>query len=118
MIDSKNYIGALLLAVPEFDAVYQEHIKFYGQRLDHPLFGELFRFMTAAYDRSDIDLVVRIVEFINQAAESKDKSLLEMLQLSFIQYLPNAEILALLKPMLNPQASQMLMLYLGEKSPH
>jgi hypothetical protein len=48
---------ALREAVPEFGGVIDEHIAYHGRLLQHVLFGDLTRFVLAAQERDDQELV-------------------------------------------------------------
>jgi hypothetical protein len=92
MLTQQNMIGALLYSVPEFEPLYQGHILLYQERLDHVLFGELFTFTKAAFEAGNVELVGRVIQFINQVALSSDDDLLDPLHTSFIEYLPRTDL--------------------------
>lgn len=114
MLTEANYLEFLLAKVPEFKATYEEHLEDNEEVLDHPLFGELFHFTLDAYEQGKTDLASRIIAFINAAAQSNDESMLELVQLSFLEYLIYSPAYETVKAQLNEAAHHLLALQLGE----
>lgn len=102
-----NYTDALLAQIPEAKSVYDEHLEFYGELINHPFFGDLFQFTRNVYANGEIALFTRIIEFINQLALSTDDKLLNAVHLSFIAHVPYSPIDDAVQPLLNDAACEM-----------
>jgi hypothetical protein len=72
-------------AVPEFESAIDEHIADNGEVLQHPLFGDLTRFVVAAHERGDDELVRRCLAFLELALLSDDDRLNNLVAVSFIE---------------------------------
>ncbi len=95
-ITYENIATQLVQRVPEFSGVYQEHLKECGQTLPHVLFGDLVEFTIAAYRalskpdprfRNAHRVLMAIVDFIEEAANSEDKKVIDLLLTSFMENL-------------------------------
>lgn len=97
MITHENVVDELNRRIPEFKEVYNEHLNDnYGEVLHHPLFADLTRFTIAVY-RSSVEAggdslqssntFDRILGFIEDAAQSGDEGVAELVQLSFLENL-------------------------------
>ncbi|PKN91365.1 MAG: hypothetical protein CVU44_19830 [Chloroflexi bacterium HGW-Chloroflexi-6] len=94
-----NEIGLSLVEhIPEFKNIYEEHVNQYQCVLQHVLFGDLVRFTRdickimmsskGEYERErKAEIVDRILDFIEQALESNDERVTELVQVSFLENL-------------------------------
>jgi hypothetical protein len=106
MITKDNFAAILLVAVPEFQDIYESHLAENEEVLGHPLFGELFDFMAAHAD--DEKLFRRIIGFINYASANSDSHVKGMVQVSFLEHIAFSELADRIKPLLNDVALQRL----------
>jgi len=95
-ITYENVAKQLVQRVPEFSGVYQEHLKECDQTLPHVMFGDLVEFTIAAYRALDKPnprfrnahaTLMAIVDFIEDAAHSEDKKVIDLLLTSFMENL-------------------------------
>lgn len=108
MITQQNYVGKLLCTVPEFTPTYNEHIvAMEGELLGHPLFGELFHYTMQQYEAGNIETVNRVLVFINQAAQSEDDYITELVHVSFVEYIAGYEATDYFKEQLRDEALAM-----------
>lgn len=102
-VDRYNFPKFLMDAVPEFKPVFRENRRDNkGAILNHPLFGDLWQFTSDAHERGDLDVVRRVIGFINQAAESEDME--EYVNASFMWYLLDTPLDEFIRPLLNKAA--------------
>lgn len=100
MITRTNVVDHLIKQIPEFKVAYNEHLHDnFGEVLLHPLFADLTRFAIAMYRSSErsseessdsSETFERILDFIEEAAQSKDEMVVELVQLSFMENLHQA----------------------------
>jgi hypothetical protein len=119
MITRDNVIDQMLKQIPEFGGIYKEHLEDnYDEVLHHPLFAELARFAIDMYrssrelpeeSRPDDDVFERIVSFVEDAVESTDERVVELVQLSFLENLHQAgSYYEAIRSQLGPGSSQLL----------
>lgn len=96
-LDYSNVILHLVQYIPEFTSVYQAHLDYTGgEILPHILFGELVTFTRKildtkfknedSFDDPD-DVFNRIMLFIECAACSSDRQVVELITVSFLENL-------------------------------
>lgn len=76
---------ALRAAVPEFGPSIDEHIADYSEVLQHVLFGELTRFVLAAYERGDRELTRKCLRFLDFALREGDSRVENLVAVSFVE---------------------------------
>lgn len=72
-------------AVPEFRSTIQEHIADNGEALQHVLFGDLTRFVEAAWEEGDEELVRRCLAFLESALTNGDEKTNNLVAVSFVE---------------------------------
>ena len=73
-------------AVPEFGRAIDEHITYHdGDVLKHVPFGDLTRFILAAEERGDHDLVRRCLSFLDLALREGDSDVQNLVGVSFVE---------------------------------
>lgn len=78
--------AALRTAVPEFGEIIDEHLVDYeGELLPHVLFGDLTRFVLAANERGDHDVVARSLTFLDRALRDGDPDVENLVAVSFVE---------------------------------
>ena len=76
----------LVQAVPEFEHELAAHLEEnFGKPLPHVLFGDLTRFVLAAYAAGDADLVERCLRFLEEAMGASDNMVRNLVQVSFVE---------------------------------
>lgn len=77
---------ALWTAVPEFGEIIDEHlVDNDGELLLHVLFGDLTRFVLAADERGDHDVVARSLQFLDSALRHGDADVENLVAVSFVE---------------------------------
>ena len=71
--------------VPEFTSTIQEHIADNGEVLQHLLFGDLTRFVVAAWEAGDKEVVARCLSFLEGAIMSGDEAVKNLVAVSFVE---------------------------------
>lgn len=99
MITNENLFEVLLLRIPEFRSVHDEHLKDNRELLDHVLMGDFTRFFISAF-RSTMDtrgpifeqvsLTKRCLDFLEEAMASEDSSVRNLIGVSFLENLHQA----------------------------
>lgn len=108
MITETNYTDRLLDIVPEFKADYESYLEeMDGEILGHPLMGDLYRFAKRAHDMGNYALFNQVVDFVNEAAQSPDEYIREIVHASFMEHVPSSSIEDEIKPLLNSEAKAM-----------
>ncbi len=77
--------SALRAAVPEFASSIEEHLADNDELLPHVLFGDLTRFVVAAHQRGEGDLVRRVLTFLDSALRDGDDKVQNLVEVSFIE---------------------------------
>lgn len=96
-----NVIEQLITHVPEFEAAYKRHLEENdGELLSHPLFADLLRFTVDEYrlstepsisnSSSSNDVFRRVLNFVEDAAQSRDERVGELVRQSFLENLDQA----------------------------
>jgi hypothetical protein len=81
-----NVARELVQVVPEFEPVLAGHLSdMDGEVLHHPLFEDLVRFVKAARDRGDRELVRRCLAFVDGAFQDADDYVENVVQVSFVE---------------------------------
>jgi hypothetical protein len=80
-----NVHVALREAVPEFGPVIDEHLAYHAGLLRHVLFGDLTRFVLAANERGDHELVERCLRFLDLALRDGDDEVENLVAVSFVE---------------------------------
>ncbi len=76
----------LVEAVPEFAPALAEHFEDQeGELLQHVLFGNLTRFVMDAYRRGDHELVLRSLDFLDEALRTGDEMTQNLVGVSFVE---------------------------------
>jgi hypothetical protein len=93
-----NIFDAIVAEVPGFRAEYEEHLADYGEILPHLLMGDLTRFTIRRYRemkltnlaeaREDVRLTLQLLE---RAMQIGDERLQELISVSFLENLHQAE---------------------------
>ena len=81
-----NFAQELVHAVPEFERVFAEHLEdMNGEILNHLLSEDLVRFVKAARERGDQELVRQVLAFIDQAFQDADDYVVNVIEVSFVE---------------------------------
>ncbi len=72
-------------AVPEFGIVIDDHLAFYDEPLPHVLYGDLTRFVVAAHDRGESELVERCLSFLDAELREGDAETRNLVEASFVE---------------------------------
>jgi hypothetical protein len=89
----KNSIEALIERVPEFRSLYDDDLALNnGEVLLLGLFEDLFTLTREAFEAGDIVLFARVIDFINLAAISDDEDLLNPVEVSFMERVPESSL--------------------------
>lgn len=75
-----DVVDELRTAVPEFAPTIDDHEQFYEQTLPHVLFGDLMRFILAAREDGDDDVVQRSRAFLERALREGDDATRTLVQ--------------------------------------
>jgi hypothetical protein len=75
----------LRAAIPEFGDSIAEHLACDEEGLQHVLVGDFTRFILAARDRGDDELVGRCLHFLDEALRDGDPMVQNLVQLSFVE---------------------------------
>ena len=76
----------LVEAVPEFGPVLEEHLEDQdGEVLAHVLFGDFTRFVLAAHQEDDHELVSRSLAFLEEAIMDGDQRTRNLVAVSFVE---------------------------------
>jgi hypothetical protein len=84
----------LVQRVPEFDTIFQTHLQECGQVLPHVLFGNLVAFTKNLYRtfkqgtasaQNSLGVLIRTLDFIEEAAHSQDPKVIDLLLSSFME---------------------------------
>ena len=79
-------VPELMRRLPEFKAAVDQHLADnFGELLLHPLFGDLSRFVLAAHERGDSDLVLRSLGFLEDAFRNGDEYVENLVTVSFVE---------------------------------
>jgi hypothetical protein len=99
MITNENFFEVLLLRIPEFKSIYDEHVKDNRELLNHVLMGDFTRFVISAF-RSTREPTVTVTEqttlfrrclgFLEEAMTSEDPSVRNLVRVSFLENLHQA----------------------------
>lgn len=89
-IDYENFVQQLLSTVRETRGIYQKHLEDNDETLPHVLLGEITRFIIDSYRRANIELLARILEFLENAISSTDDKVQELVVVSFLENLHQA----------------------------
>ena|SRR5258708_304553 len=116
-----NFIDRLLEYVPEFKSVYDEHRRYYGEVLPHVLLADFTRFILDAYAKSIKSehhsqsyhkIFDRGVDLMEHALESTDPKLRELVAVSFLENLDQAEdFYSEIRSLLGPRLKAQLLTY-------
>jgi hypothetical protein len=112
MLTYDNIFNNVLEKVPSFAPIYDEHIKDNDELLHHVLMGDITRYAIRLYregrkkrDSRSHETLDTILQLLEEAIQSPDANLQELVALSFVENLGQADddydgIRALLKPAL------------------
>jgi hypothetical protein len=75
----------VVAAVPEFSLEAREHVASNGVVLPHVLFGDFTRFVVAAFDRHDEQLVSRCLQLMETMLDQGDATIRNLVQVSFVE---------------------------------
>jgi hypothetical protein len=110
-----TFVPTLLAELPGFKEIYDAHLRDYDTILPHVLVGDLTRYVIRAYRQMSTDasgqarrVVDRALALLEQAMQSTDAQLQELVSVSFLENLPQADedydaIKALLGPHLEKE---------------
>ena len=89
-ITEADFVERLVEAVPETQALVEEHLCFHGgELLLPPLMADIRRFIIGAFERGDDHpLVKRCLAFIDLALREGDSRVENAVSVSFIKYTP------------------------------
>lgn len=99
-LDCSTVFQQLLVDVPEFKSIYDKHLDDYDELLPHVLLGDFTRFLVDAYRRSIKDateselyhqIVTKSLDFLERAINASDPKLQELVSVSFLENLHQAE---------------------------
>ena len=84
-----SFPGKLRAAVSGFDLVYDDHLAEYDELLPHVLLGDLVRFLSreVALHGSEAMALTQAMPLLEQAMESGDTRLQELVSVSFLENL-------------------------------
>jgi hypothetical protein len=85
VIEYASVHPALRAGNPEFGDSIAEHLACDEEGLQHVLVGDLTRFLLAARDRGDDELVGRCLHFLDEALRDGDPMVQNLVQLSFVE---------------------------------
>jgi hypothetical protein len=92
----KSFVPQLLLEIPEFTSIYNEHIADYDEVLPHVLMGAFTRFLFDAYKKSKLpdangeaykQVVDRSLGFMERAMGKGDLGVQNLISVSFLENL-------------------------------
>jgi hypothetical protein len=78
-------IDDLVSEVPEFEPTVREHVETYDSLLPHVLFGDFTRFVVAAWQDGNLELVGRCMDFLERALAGGDPGLHDLVAASFVE---------------------------------
>jgi hypothetical protein len=80
-----NVVPQLIQAVPEFEDTYDEHMADFDELLTYILFGDLVRYVLAAYKTGNEELVERALRFLNKAITVGDEDVVTLVRFGFVE---------------------------------
>jgi len=93
-----SFVPTLLAEVPGFQVIYDEHLQAYDEVLPHVLVGDLTRYVVASYRQMRTDasgtarqVADRSLALLEQAMQSSDARLQELVSVSFLENLHQAD---------------------------
>ena len=92
------FVPKLLADLPGFKVIYDEHLRDYDTVLPHVLVGDLTRYVIASYRQMRTDasgqarqIVNRALALLEQAMQSSEARLQELVSVSFLENLHQAD---------------------------
>ncbi|MEO8285784.1 MAG: hypothetical protein ABI670_05065 [Chloroflexota bacterium] len=90
-----NFADQLVIEIPEFIHLYEDHKNYNDEVLPHVLLGDFVRFLYADISRSTIDpthirnqnMLVRSLDLMERAITSDDPALENLIGVSFVENL-------------------------------
>ncbi len=119
-ITYENVALRLIEQIPEFTEVYKRHLEWnYGEVVPHMLFGQLVEFtadichkFSESGDLLYKDLLDRIFDFIEAAANAEDKDVVDLVIVSYMEHISKPELTGasgeFIKSQLRPKSRELL----------
>ncbi len=119
-ITYENVALRLIEQIPEFTEIYNRHVEYnYGEVLPHILFGQLVKFtadicqkFSESGDDRDKDILNRIFDFVEAAANSEDKDVVDLATVSYMENIPKPGLTGaygeFIKTQLGPRSRELL----------
>ncbi len=89
-LNSNSYklIKKLIDLIPELKPIYDDHIDYYDELLEHVLFGEITRFAVKEFsENGHSECIVNLCGVLREALSSGDEQLSELITVSFLENL-------------------------------
>ena len=81
----ETVIDDLVSEVPEFEPTIRKHVEANDSPLPHVLFGDFTRFVVAAWQDGNVELVGRCLDVLERALAEDDPRLHELVAASFVE---------------------------------
>ena len=98
MLTYENFFPNLLQRVASFAPIYEEHIKDNDELLSHVLMGDLTRYSIELYraghkrgDEASREKLDKVLKILDEGIQSADSNLQELISVSFLENLGQAE---------------------------
>ena len=121
LTDWDDVTSALLVAVPEFRATYDEHVRFCGELLFDVLLGQLYRFAATKIDEEGNgadDFLRRLFAYVERGVASPSERINTPFVISFLNMVhPDEHYFSTLVPYMLPLSRAEWEAYMGMRLP-